>query len=151
MKTPTLLFRGVNRCQLIGSSRIGMATPLTKVSNMQPGVAPGIFRRGADSSDEGAKIWFSGYYKCQKSPKKSLFTFRRGASMLRRGATAPSLPLAPYCMQHQCIMLSCTLTCHCASIFSNSCGIEPEIILNLFSNVKGLTLSEKQRNILIDV
>ena len=21
-------------------------------------------------SDEGAKIWFSGYYKCQKSPKK---------------------------------------------------------------------------------
>ena len=24
---------------------------------------------GADSSDEGAKIWFSGYYKCQKSPK----------------------------------------------------------------------------------
>ena len=49
------------------------------------GVAPGIFRQGADSSDEGAKRWFSGYYKCQKSPKKSLFTFRRGASMLRRG------------------------------------------------------------------
>ena len=24
---------------------------------------------GADSSDEGAKIWFSGYNKCQKSPK----------------------------------------------------------------------------------
>ena len=23
-----------------------------------------------DSSDEGAKIWFSGYYKCQKSPKR---------------------------------------------------------------------------------
>ena len=39
---------------------------------------PGIFQRGADSSDEGAKIWFSGYYKCQKSPKKLLFTFRRG-------------------------------------------------------------------------
>ena len=34
-----------------------------------PGVAPGIFRRGADSSDEGAKIWFSGYHKYQKSPK----------------------------------------------------------------------------------
>ena len=49
------------------------------------GVAPGIFRRGADSSNEGAKIWFSGYYKSQKSPKESLFTFRRGASMLRRG------------------------------------------------------------------
>ena len=39
----------------------------------------------ADSSDEGAKIWFSGYFKCQKSPKKSLFTFRLGASMPRRG------------------------------------------------------------------
>ena len=24
---------------------------------------------GADSSDEWTKIWFSGYYKCQKSPK----------------------------------------------------------------------------------
>ena len=52
---------------------------------LNAGVAPGIFRRGADSSDEGAKIWFLGYYKYQKSPKKSLFTFRRGASMLRRG------------------------------------------------------------------
>ena len=50
-----------------------------------PGVAPGIFRREADSSDEGAKIWFLGYYKCQKSPKKSPFSFQRGASMLRRG------------------------------------------------------------------
>ena len=39
----------------------------------------------ADSSDEGAKIWFLGYYKCPKSPKKSFFTFQRGASMLRRG------------------------------------------------------------------
>ena len=44
----------------------------------QAGVAPGIFRRGADSSDEGAKIWFLGYHKCQKSPKQSCFTFRRG-------------------------------------------------------------------------
>ena len=26
---------------------------------------------------EVAKIWFSGYYKCQKSPRKSLFTCRR--------------------------------------------------------------------------
>ena len=33
---------------------------------------------GADSSDEGGKIWFSGYYKRQKSPKKLLSTFRRG-------------------------------------------------------------------------
>ena len=28
--------------------------------------------RGADSSDEGARIWFSEYYKCQNSLKKSL-------------------------------------------------------------------------------
>ena len=26
---------------------------------------------GADSFDEGAKIWFSEYYKCQKYPKNS--------------------------------------------------------------------------------
>ena len=31
--------------------------------HIKAGVAPGIFRQGADSSDEGAKIWFSGYYK----------------------------------------------------------------------------------------
>ena len=37
------------------------------------------FPTGADSSDEGVKIWFSGYNECQKSPTKSLFTFRRGA------------------------------------------------------------------------
>ena len=27
------------------------------------------FPTGAESSDEGAKIWFSGYHKCQKYPK----------------------------------------------------------------------------------
>ena len=37
----------------------------------------------------GAKIWFSGSFKCQKSPKKSLFTFRLGGSMLRRGGYSP--------------------------------------------------------------
>ena len=41
--------------------------------------------RGVDSSNEGAEIWFSEYNKCQKSPKKSLFNFRQGASLLRRG------------------------------------------------------------------
>ena len=46
-------------------------------------MAPGIVRRGADSSDEGAKIQFSGYSKCQKSLKTSVFTFRRGAIALR--------------------------------------------------------------------
>ena len=39
------------------------------LSAKKSGVAPGIFRRGAESSDEGAKMWFSGYYKCQKSTK----------------------------------------------------------------------------------
>ena len=42
------------------------------------GVAPGIFQRAADSSDEGAKIWFSGSYKCQKSPKKIAFDLPTG-------------------------------------------------------------------------
>ena len=42
------------------------------------------FPTGADSSDEGAKIWFSGCCKCQKSPKTSFIIFQRGASMLRR-------------------------------------------------------------------
>ena len=37
----------------------------------QTGVAPEIIRRGDDSSNEGAKIRFAGYYKCQESPKKS--------------------------------------------------------------------------------
>ena len=60
-----------------------------KVRPWPTGVAPGIIRRGAESYDEGAKIWFSGYYKCQKSPKKSLFVFRRGTSMLRRGGYSP--------------------------------------------------------------
>ena len=41
------------------------------------------------NSDEGAKIWFSGYYKCQKSPKKSCFNFRRGLACSDGGAIAP--------------------------------------------------------------
>ena len=53
------------------------------------GVVPGIFRRGADSSDEGAKIWFSGYYKCQKSPKKSLSPSDGGLACSDEGAIAP--------------------------------------------------------------
>ena len=40
---------------------------------------------GADSSDEEAKIWFSGHYKCQKSPKKSFFTFQWGVACSDRG------------------------------------------------------------------
>ena len=44
---------------------------------------------GADSSDEGAKIWFSGCYKCQKSPKKLLFTFPWGLACSDEGVIAP--------------------------------------------------------------
>ena len=40
--------------------------------------------RGVDSSNERAKIWFSEYNTCQISPEKSLYNFRRGASLLRR-------------------------------------------------------------------
>ena len=61
------------RITIKGSSREGL-----EVSMAPTGVAPRIFPLGADSSNEGAKIWLSRYYKCQKSPKKSLFTFRRG-------------------------------------------------------------------------
>ena len=32
----------------------------------------------ADSSDERAKIWFSGYHKCQKTQKKIAFDLRTG-------------------------------------------------------------------------
>ena len=57
-------------------------------------MAPGIFRRGADSSDEGAKIWFSGYCKCHKSRKKSLLILRRGLAC-SDGAIAPQSSLGP--------------------------------------------------------
>ena len=50
------------------------------------------FPTGADSSNEGAKIWFSGYYKCQKSPKKSPFTFRRGLACSDGGYIPLALP-----------------------------------------------------------
>ena len=49
----------------------------------EAGVALGIFRRGADSSNDGAQIWFSGYYKCQKSPKNCFSSSDGEASMLR--------------------------------------------------------------------
>ena len=53
------------------------------------------FPTGADSSDEWAKIWFSGYYKCQKSPKNRVSPSDEGASLLRQGAMDPSPPLEP--------------------------------------------------------
>ena len=38
---------------------------MNKCVSYKPGAAPGVFRRVADSSDEGAKICFSGY--CNES------------------------------------------------------------------------------------
>ena len=37
-------------------------------------------------------MWFSGYYKCQKSPKIAFHLPIEGPSMLRRGAIAPLAP-----------------------------------------------------------
>ena len=51
---------------------------------MEAGVAPGIFRRGADSSDEGAKIWFQGTINAKIS-EKIAFHLPTGASMLQKG------------------------------------------------------------------
>ena len=50
-------------------SGIGFHTTIEPSENLVPLVAPGIFRWGAGSYDQGAKIRFSGYDKCQKSPK----------------------------------------------------------------------------------
>ena len=58
------------------------------MANLKPGVAPGIFRREADSSDEGAKLWFSEYYKCKKSPKNHFSPSDRGLACSDGGAIA---------------------------------------------------------------
>ena len=44
---------------------------------------------GADSSDEGAKIWFSGYYRCQKSPKNCFPPSDGGLTCSDEGGIAP--------------------------------------------------------------
>ena len=102
---------GLHTCELPSTSeKLPVPTSLSTMQSHMPnwnfviatatlltvGVVPGIFRRGADSSNEGAKIWFSGYYKYQKSPKKNHFSPSDGvASMLRRGDySPPSPPLA---------------------------------------------------------
>ena len=52
---------------------------------LEPGVAPGIFRRGADSSEtKGLKYDFQGIINA-KNLRKIAFHFLTGASMLRRG------------------------------------------------------------------
>ena len=54
-------------------------------TNVYRGGARNFPTGGLTLPTRGAKIWFLGYYKCQKSPKKSCFTFRRLASMLLGG------------------------------------------------------------------
>ena len=44
---------------------------------------------GADSSDEGAKIWFSGYYKCQNLRKNRFSPSDGGLACSDEGAIAP--------------------------------------------------------------
>ena len=58
------------------------------MANLKPWVAPGLFQRGADSSNEGAKVWFSGYYKCQKFPKNHSSPSDRGLACSDGGARA---------------------------------------------------------------
>ena len=49
-------------------------------SSFKPGGGARNFPTGAESSNEGTKIWFSGYYKCQRSvgnwPPNSRYTER---------------------------------------------------------------------------
>ena len=47
-----------------------------------------FFDKGADSSDEEDKIWFSGTINA-KNLRKIVFHLPIGASMLRQGAIAP--------------------------------------------------------------
>ena len=61
-------------------------------TTLYPGVTPRTFRRGAGSSEEGAKIWSSGYYKCLKSPKNRVSPSDGGLACSDGGY---SLPLAP--------------------------------------------------------
>ena len=53
------------------SDLFGITTSLYILGKFRGGARN--FPTGADSSAEGAKIWFLGYYKCQKSPKKIVF------------------------------------------------------------------------------
>ena len=60
------------------------------------GVAPGIFRQGADSSDKGAKNGFQGIVNAKNLRQNSLSPSDGGLTCSDRGTIAPSShPLAP--------------------------------------------------------
>ena len=52
--------------------------PITHVSSVVGRGGARNLLTGGCSSDEGAKIWFSGYYKCQKSQTKSILPYDGG-------------------------------------------------------------------------
>ena len=58
----------VRTMHIIFCRKVFLGPALTLSKAFETGVAPGIFRQGDDSSDEGARIRLSGYCKCQKSP-----------------------------------------------------------------------------------
>ena len=62
-----------------------------------PGVAPGIFQWGL-TPDEGTNIWFSEYYKCQKSPKNRFSPSDGGLACSLTGGYSPlALPRCHPC------------------------------------------------------
>ena len=58
-------------------------------------MAPGIFRRGAESSDKGAKILFLGCFHCQESPNNSFFHLLTGGLSCFDGGLQPSPGTTP--------------------------------------------------------
>ena len=50
--------------------------------NMTSSTTPICHSQWAETYDEAAKVWFSGYYKCQKSLINSFSPLDRRASML---------------------------------------------------------------------
>ena len=56
--------------------------------NLVRGGAWNVPTGGADSSDKRAKIRFSGYYKCQKSPRNSFSPSDAGLARSDGGARA---------------------------------------------------------------
>ena len=118
---------------------------------VQPGVAPGISRRGVDSSDEGTKIWCLRYYKCQKSQKKSPFTFRRGASMLRRGAIAlpwrhPLVQFDQHLVWDERVRFVCAKVSRDIGLLKYAKKLLPQETLSLWCSAKFLTRGSSKQN-----
>jgi len=65
---------------------------------LQSGVAPGT-PTGAYSSDEGAKILFSGYYKCQKSENIAFHLLKGGLACSHGGYSPLALPWLHPCFE----------------------------------------------------